>query len=195
MRVIEKVLIILTVIGIAFKLLHYPGGGQFIVIGLFLLSILYFGFSWLLMRDRETKAMRLGIAIPAGLCLSILCAGIMFKLQYWPDTGPMLLAGTILTVSMLIVILAVRPREEAKANGLQGFYRNVLMRAAIYAVIGATLFLTPSSTLLKMQYGDDPEYLEHRLRLLEDPDNEQYQREFEDMMMRRFNGEDTLRNK
>jgi hypothetical protein len=192
MRVLEKALVILVLIGIVFKLLHYPGGGLLIVIGLFLLSILYFALGWLLMRDRATKVNRLGISIPAGLSLSIICSGIMFKLQYWPGSGVMLLAGTTLLAAMMIATIAVRASDVSGDPGLKGFYNGTLKRLVIYAVIGAMLFLTPSSALLKLQYRDDPEYLEHLLKLDEDPDNEEYRREYEDFLIRRYSGTDTL---
>ncbi|MFK7755413.1 MAG: hypothetical protein AB8B53_00625 [Flavobacteriales bacterium] len=143
MKILEKTLIVLLLIGALFKLMHWPGAGPLFVIGLTFLSMTYFIFSFFLFHGigfrqifKKESYSAIGhktaiFSILAGLfCLSTLLVGIMFRIQFWPGANVMLTAA--LPPTLILIIIAVVKRKNSVA-------KSYLYRALPFGVIGAVL--------------------------------------------------------
>ncbi|MFL5764293.1 MAG: hypothetical protein ACJ77K_10175 [Bacteroidia bacterium] len=182
MKLTEKILIGLAILAIVFKFMHLPGGSVLFVIALQLLSIIYFLFGFLLFNGirfrnifkkeayQHASGLRIFGAASAGITLSTLTTGIMFKLMFWPGAGPMLVVS--LVPSIVILVIALVKFLNSKAI----YYRQVLVRVGIYFIIAVVLFLTGNLALVKIQYRDAPAYVAAWEALEKDPYNPELQK-------------------
>lgn len=184
MRVAEKTLIVLSVFGLIAKEFFMPDGSVLFVLGISGLACAYLVFSWLLFRDRDSKAMKLSLAAPAGIVLAIGCVGILFKIQIWPGSHIYLLfsAITLVTISAAAFFLKKNIADE----GISKFYRNVLQRTIPVFIIVVSLLLISDNALIRFHYRHDPEFARLYIRVRENPDNIQYKTELEDYVMSRY---------
>lgn len=154
MKKLEKILIVLSMIGIAMKLVPIDGSGMITMLAMLALSLLYalFGFSLfndIRLRDIFKKRAYAGVrsshiivAILSGLCLFFLATGILFKVQYWPGASIELFGGLLFTVLILIVCLIWWLSKPT------AFIRNIFYRAVPLLIIGIALYVTPSKKLI-----------------------------------------------
>lgn len=177
MRTTEKVLIILAIMGETMHMFHLPAAGIITVLSLAMLSMFYFGLSWLLFRERETKANNIPLSIVAGVACSIAMIGILFKVMYWPGSKTMLFIGFAFIAILIIPYFMFMNKSRDKEDGIYKYYLNTLIRLMITASITSVLLLTPSTAILRIQYRDNPEYVRLMEQCWSDPSNEQYQKE------------------
>lgn len=181
MRTLEKALIILSAGGIIVNELLMPGGSILLVFGLTVLGVLYFIFSWLLFRDRETKTYKLSLAAPAGIVLAIACAGIMFKLMLWPGSEIFLPFASITLATISGAAFYLQRKNEDPALGR--FYRNVMQRLVPFFFMVFALILISDNALIKLRYREDPELARLIIRVRENPGNQQYEQELNDYII------------
>src|SRR4051812_16939260 len=105
MKLTERILISLTVLGVLLKLLLIPGASIIFLISIVLLWGLYFVFGFALFNNirlrnifkgksyAHTNALRITGAACTGIVLSMLLNGILFKILHWPGAQVMLLSG------------------------------------------------------------------------------------------------------
>lgn len=199
----------MAVTGVVFKFMHWPGAGILTVFGISCLAIVYFALGWLTFRPKKSRAVIVGLAVPAGFALSVALTAIMFKLQHWPGTFN-LAVGAFLC---LVVIVPLSLWFMKKYRGLNEEYvvqknpgntldtietpvvvdqskykysRNVLVRAVIIGTLAAGLYFLPWSVYNKLQYWDDPEYARLMTRYDEDPDNEENWRAIEEYRAKKY---------
>jgi hypothetical protein len=181
MKLTEKILGLLALIGIILIIATIPGGNTLTILGLGILSMIYcyFGFAFFNgIRARDIfkkssyagiKAIRIVGAIAAGMLLSTVVIGIMFKIMMWAGASAMLLIGflPILIISIISVI---------KYSGNKDlYYKRILVRAIIFGGVALFLFLLPSDTILKIRYRCCPDYVNAVIAASNDPDNEALQ--------------------
>lgn len=165
MKLTEKILAVLILIAIGMKLFLIPGGGVLLVLALQTLTIIYFAlgfafFNGIRLRNIFKKSSYTGIstmrvvgAIVTGICLSNLLVGILFKLQFWPGANPMLIVSLIPTLIVLILVIIKLIKNTDK------YYPRIQLRIAIIGTIGLILFLSPTLSLVKIEYRNHPEYV------------------------------------
>lgn len=179
MKWIEKILIVLFIAGLFMKFNIVPGGNVLILLSLGILAFLYFYLGFIVFNNinfryafkkysyKGISGLRLTFTILAGVSISFLAIGILFKLLYWPGASINLLAG--ITTSLIILIAAVIKFSKNREN----IYRLTMIRIVPF-IVAACLFITLSKQeLMGLQYRNHPLYLQAKIALEEDPGNEE----------------------
>lgn len=157
MRTIEKIGIVLAIMGEGMLMFSQPEGWMFLLLGLGTLCFLYVFFSWLLFRERETKANNISLSIVAGFACALAVSGMLFKLLYWPGSRFLLFAGFVSIATLVIPYYIYMNQSRDQQDGKYNYYLAMLLRLMITASIASLLLLIPSRTLLHLQYRDDPQ--------------------------------------
>ncbi|PQJ12665.1 hypothetical protein CJD36_002665 [Flavipsychrobacter stenotrophus] len=153
MKFLEKVFTIMALIGVLIKLAGLTGGLPLIALSLICLSIHYllcgfFLFNDIRLRDcfkrssyKEITALKIIGSLVSAVVLSVLIAGILYRLLY-TDGNMMILIFTLAlnVVFTLSLAFTVSIRHIA-------FYKNILIRSAILLIISACLTIAPSKYL------------------------------------------------
>ncbi len=145
----EKVLALLFVTGIAFKLLHWDGGGIITVFTILTLSALYLVGGFYFFCDANLRRQNLAFSIIAGICLCVVPLGILFPIQYWEGAQPMIVSSTMVSVLFLIITIVL---SAVASDELKTYYNNMLWRTGILTALSLLLLLTPVATLFEPQY-------------------------------------------
>ena len=143
MKRFEIVLIALSGIAVTMKFLSIPGAGILTTLSLLILACCYFYLGFILFNDiKSGSVFNKGIStwraigsIGAGIGLSAVCVGILFKAQHWPGEKVVLLVGLI-TV-FVAGILANIKYMKSKSN----FYKSVLLRSLMIGGLGLLFLL------------------------------------------------------
>jgi len=165
----ELILVSIVVIAITLKLFTIPGGSILGILSMALLSMLYLAVSFLLFKAKGTSQTLLSVA--TGFTFSILTIGILFTLMFWPGASVMMLLGIVSTFIITIISLIKNSSNESP------FYKGILTRAAIFFLLGVTVFMIKDNWYIENQYADIPEYIEAYKKAQADPDNEELRRE------------------
>lgn len=181
MKLTEKILGLFALMGIILIVATIPGGSTFTILGLGLLSMLYFYFGFAFFngiraRDmfkkssyKDIKAIRVVGAIAAGMLLSTVVIGIMFKIMMWAGASAMLLIG-FLPVLIIGIISVIK-----YSSNKDSYYKRILLRAVIFGGFALFLFLLPENTILQIRYRCCPDYVNAVIAASNDPDNEALQ--------------------
>ncbi|MEO9871056.1 hypothetical protein [Ekhidna sp.] len=164
MRIFEKVMIALFILGIVFQLSVLPGGALFIGISLAMLATIYFNFSFLLFNGLELRnifkksnytnlnALDVIITFFAGLSLSIALVGVMFYLLVLPGSAIMLIVGKgglfLCTVGFLILFL----------NKKMGSAKRSLIRIIPVLIICLWISTLEKYSWIEYRYREYPDY-------------------------------------
>ena len=179
---LEKILVCLFAIGVIMKFTNVPMAGLILVVSTLGLSVLYLGFSWLLLSEKGARRQNLAISIVVGILFAQLPLGILFKLQYWPGAGIMLLLSLLYGgILLLVILLNHRHADHARKQ----YNSRIILRTVIFGVLCAVLYITPTSALVKLQYRNNPEEAAIRANYYEDPENEEYRRALMELEQRR----------
>lgn len=178
----EKSFTVVFLIGLIFKFLHFPGGAVLLIISLTIIAMLYFPMAFYFFSDRELKRQNLALSIVSGFFLSLVPIGIMFKLQYWPGAQLNLLIGTF---SALIILAITYFLKSKSSDDLKTYYKNLFLRTTVLLTLGIILCLTPTSTLLKIQYHDDSELARLKIQSYTNPDNQEFREQLDDYLQKK----------
>lgn len=205
----EKIIAIIFVLAVILKFQHMPGSGVLLVTSLSILAMMYFpaGLYFLsdnpkkisMVKSDETLDGHLTSAIPekgktqnmawsvvAGFLLSIVPIAIMFKLQYWPGSQVLLLVSVFTAPIIAAVSYYLMNKGD---SSLRRYYKNMVLRAGVLSFCAILLFMTPASTMLSIQYGDDPEMVRVKTQYYSDPQNEEYRAEHDAYMEKKRSGQ------
>ncbi|WP_296317299.1 GldL-related protein [Winogradskyella sp. UBA3174] len=177
MNKIEKILgfgtIFLMVLGL---ITNYPYSALLITLSAFILSLIYFFFSFKLLNsitkdltEKKSSLRKTGIIL-TGITLSLVVIGILFKYQRWPYGSWNLMVGLLGLIPILIISIFKFSKTKAE------FYKNLLFRILIIGVFGTLMLFTKNETLLELQCRDFPEYVEAEKKLMQDPRNKELER-------------------
>lgn len=173
----EKALSIIAIIGVLFKLMHWPGGGVILVLSLSTLSIIYFPGSFYFFSDKTIKQSNRALSIVSGIFLSLIPIGVLFKIQYYSGSSTILIVG-LMTVPVFLA-LSIYLKSKASEE-LKTYYNNMILRTTIWSILALFFYLIPSASLLKMQYRNDAELLRLKTLHYEDPYNKEYRKQHDD---------------
>ena len=154
----------------------YPYSALLITLFTFILSVIYFFFSFKLLNSNKkeatekTSSLRNTGIILTGTTLSLVLIGILFKFLRWPYGSFNLMFGLLCLIPILIISIFKFSKTKAE------FYKDLLFRILIIGVIGTLMLFTKNETLLEMQYRDFPEYVEAEKNLMQDPTNKELER-------------------
>lgn len=181
MRKLEKVLGLSIIISLFLKFQLIPYSGILLTLSLMTLALIYYPLGFAFFNEVRLRsvfkkesykgitALRIIGAIGIGIGLSILCIGILFKLQHWGYSDINLMFGLIVTFIALIIVL-IRLLK-VKDN----FYTKILKRIMIMGGLGLILLFTPELSIIKIQFRNHPDYITMYEAYLKNPDNEEIQ--------------------
>jgi hypothetical protein len=165
MRNIEKILGLAFLAGLIMKFTFIPGAGMVITISILLIETIYYFLGFALFNEIPLRAIfkkdsykgkssrRIIGAIGAGIGISMICNGILFKLQDWPFALSSLGWGLVLT--SIILVIAIVKFFKARSN----YYILIFKRIAVIGIIGLILYFTPALTIVKFQFRNHPDYI------------------------------------
>lgn len=94
--------IILIMIGVTFKSMHWPGAGVAIVLGLAFFSLIFIPLNIVMkFKDDKLKSNRLIMTVGM-ITAAAACIGVLFKIMHWPYANVLMVSS--LVVFMLIFI-------------------------------------------------------------------------------------------
>jgi len=193
MRLLEKILVVLVIIGGLFKLALFPGSAAILGLSITTLSILYFSFSFLLFNGIKLRNVfkkssyqnvsrnRIIGAIGTGFPLSIVLMGFLFDLLILPGGLAMLYVG-LTWLGLVFVVIITRVLK----SGVNPYYRGILTRLIPIASFCLLMYLTPVEKQIDFFYRNHPEYAQAYKEYLQDPDNEELFKKVEEERNKMF---------
>lgn len=184
MKKTEKILWSTFIVGLLFKIMHWPGAGILTVLSLALVSILYFYSGIGLFNNLSAKQMfqkksyqhkkRFNILFGAlfGLVLSILVIGFLFKFMLWPGGNMMLSIGLI---SLLIVVSFYLV---LKSKGKVFIAKSAFVRVSLVSFISLCLYGIQTDSIVDFYYPNDPLYAEALKQIIHNPNDSGVQENF-----------------
>jgi hypothetical protein len=137
----EKIAFIVFIAGLILKILHLPGSGLILILSLVTLGIIYFPSAFYFFCDKSIKNQNLALSVISGFFFSLIPIGILFKLLKWPGEGKLyLLIGAMALPVIFIVTILLRNKS---LENLKVYYKNMLIRTAILAILTVVFFLLP----------------------------------------------------
>lgn len=170
----EKTLAVIFLIGLVLKLFHVPGEGILAVLVLSIIAMLYFPGAFYFFSDKDINRQNLPLSIVSGLFLALIPIGILFKTMYWPGGQTYLLVGSIAAPIILAIVIFLKSRAPEE---LKTYYKNMVQRTSVLAVLSLVFYLIPTDTLIKIHYWDDPEMARLKTLYYTNPGNEEYKRQ------------------
>jgi hypothetical protein len=174
MKFLEKVLIVLAIIGVVFRVAMWQGGELFLTVALPSLSVLYLLMSWSVFKAKD-EGHNIFLSVLSGIAFSVVFMGILLKLMIWRGGNFLLVTGLfILIVSQMIGLLL----KMKHASALENYFSNLFLRYYLIALIALGMWLIPYKNIAGIYYRNDPEYVRLFVRHFEEPSNMQYRSEF-----------------
>ncbi|SCY88424.1 GldL-related protein [Flavobacterium caeni] len=134
----EKILGSIFILGLLFKLLHWPGGSFFIIISLGILMMVYFPFGFYFLSGKTIKDQNAAASIFAGMFLSTPVVGILFALMHWPGAMMMLMIGLMGAVPLTIVVFILRSQKNKPE--LDDYYNKLFLRCVVITAIALLIW-------------------------------------------------------
>ena len=138
MKLAEKIILLVVIIGLIFKLMHWPFAGLILTISLTSLAMFYIASAFNAFEDKDKNR---GLSVVCGIFMSITTIGILFKFMHWPMANIQLLVGAIPLPILFLVTLLLKLKQ--KDEILQTYYKNMLLRLGIFIIL---LFLFINTT-------------------------------------------------
>ncbi len=174
----EKIIGLIALAGLILKFgLLLPAGGILLTLALVLLADLYFIFGIALFNQvafkqilkvesyKEIHKPYIIVSIGAGIALSIICIGVLFKLSHWPGSMEMLILGvSVLLISGMVLILRYIISRES-------FFIRVIKRILIIGSLGLILLCISDLTIARIQLRNNADYIRALDEYEKDPQN------------------------
>jgi hypothetical protein len=173
----EKVLSIIFLISLVFKVAGWPGGGALMVLSLTILTLCYFPFGFYFLNDKPVFKQKLSTSIIYGWLLPVAILGVEFKLMYWPGYGPMLIIGIMTSAILLVVAYMMHKKATTEENKL--YHKNLLLRTLILFFCAFVCFLIPEKTIIDISFQYDEKLKELYLKKSENTNDLELQKEIE----------------
>ena len=165
----EKVLSVVFIIALIFKLLHWPGGSMLLILSLMGLSFCYFPLGFVFFKTKGMKSEKVGVSIVFGWLLTASIIGILFKLMYWPGSAVMLTVGTTTSIFLSIIAYVLFNKSEEK---FKSYHKNLLIRTVVLGVMSFLLLITPTASIIRLMNSDYPILAELFIKQIENPEDE-----------------------
>lgn len=182
MKKLEVILASISIIAFLLIFMTFPGATELFTIGLSVLSIIYFYLSFALLNNirlrkifkkksyEEVSKTEIVLAILTGVALSVFSVGIMFKMIFLPGADEMLSIGLFFTSVVVIMALTMTKIKQLD-------FRKLYYRLVPFFILGLILFYTTRDELIRSIYRDHPNYADARIKLLNNPDDPELQKE------------------
>lgn len=165
MRLLEKFLLLVLAVSVAFWFLRFPFGVLLQLTAVMGLALLYLAGLGRLVRSGESKAslgvggwlLRIGFAFSA--------VAFLFWFQTWNTAWIYVCIGLLLTAGGCLLLK--QPLQESAS------WMPVWSRAAFWVGLMVVVALIPPHTHISLKYADDPQYLEAYLNWLDNRDSQE----------------------
>jgi|GEM_PF-1714724 len=135
MRTAEKILFGIALIGLLFKIQHWPFASVVLILSLSALVILYSQLATRWFGDPTRQDQLIWFSRLSGIGLGIVVLGMLFTIQQWPNGKLFLLIGAMVcAVSAVLSLVLRKDRPE-----LAAYFRGILWRVSIFGGLGALL--------------------------------------------------------
>ena len=142
MKVSSLVALVLILLGVVFKTMHWPGAGILIFSGLTFFSLIFIPLNVVLkFRDDEQKSNRLLIAL--GMILaSTATMGALFKVMHWPFANMLMLSSllTFMIVFIPVYFIVKYRNPESRFNSIINTTFMVACAGMLFALIDLSGF-------------------------------------------------------
>jgi hypothetical protein len=167
MKLAERVAWGMAILGILFRILHWPMGSLLTVIGVSTAAVLYFPLGWALLGRPTRKDQLVPLSVLTGLVLSALSIGMLFKVQLWPRrmADLYLAMGLLGAVAVMAAILTLHSRNP----GIEHYFQGLRRRLLLIGIPALLLYLTPVDAWVKVIHRNDPVRADLLIRLHRDP--------------------------
>ena len=201
MRLAEKILIVVTIIALLFKLFFVPTGETLLSLSTYLLVFFYgiFGvlyFNNISLKTISFKSISSGKIIGAiglGIAHLFVIGGVVLKIKSLPGNGPLLFIGLLFNIIIFVISFI-----KYKKNGLK-FYKNVITRTSVLSLLGLILILIPYTVVIEFTMRNHPEYVKAFKEYNKDKSNqtaaENLEREYYRATMDKDEFEDYIKKK
>jgi hypothetical protein len=123
---------LLLLFGCLFKIQHWPGAGIILTLGFALFALVYTPVALINSFRSENNQKLKSLYIIAFICILIICAGALFKIQHWPGAGVFLLFGLPLPFVLFLPVYLRYINRNKQLN-----YNNTLLVLFFFAYFGA----------------------------------------------------------
>lgn len=181
MKSLEKIFGLLAIVSLILKFFMVSYSGMIFIVSMTSLTLLYYPLGFVFFNDIDLRktfkieaykgksTIRIIGTIGLGLSLSILCNGILFKLNGYPLSNTTLIIGVLFTsIALLIVVYLFL---KTKSN----FYKEILNRIAIIGGIGLALLFISDLSIAEIQLRNNPEALKTYKKQINNQDKQKTQ--------------------
>ena len=180
----EKILWSSFLVGLVFKLMHWPGAGILTVFSLVLVALFYFYLGVGVFNDLSLRQMfnrknythknRLNLLLGAlfGIVIGTLVIGILFKFMLWPGGNILLSVGLISLLLSLVVYFFLHYFEKIF------FEKRVFVRVVLIGLSSFVLCVIQSDSFIDFYYPNDPEYANTLKQIVHNPSDSVAQENF-----------------
>ncbi|HVD96990.1 MAG TPA: hypothetical protein VNB90_02220 [Cytophagaceae bacterium] len=174
MKLLEKIFIILAVIGLFLRVMMWSWGELFLTVSLPSLAVIYLLMSWAVFRHHE-HGHHVFLSFLSGVSFCIIFIGILFKLMIWRGGNVILVTG--LSAMVLFKLLGmILERRNAVVMGK--YFKTLFLRYYIKFSVAFIILFVPYEKIVAIYHRDDPEYVRLYVRWFHEPDNLKYREEF-----------------
>ena len=167
MKLAEKILILITIIALLFKLFFVPTGETLLSLSTYLLVFFYgiFGvlyFNNISLKTISFKSISSGKIIGAiglGIVHLFVIGGVVLKIKSLPGNVPSLYIGLLLNIIIFVISYI-----KYKKNRLK-FYKNVIIRTSVLSLLGLILILIPYTVVIEFTMRNHPEHLKNIIKI------------------------------
>ncbi|MDA9261794.1 hypothetical protein N9P38_00375 [Flavobacteriales bacterium] len=184
MKKIEKVLWGLFILGLIFKLNHWPFAGILTVLSLGLVASFYFYFGFGLFNNIKLKHLlkkenyssipkpNIAFGFLFGISLSLIIFGFLFKFMIWPNANFILITGIIFLLVCLAFYFVLLSQKKVSIP------KNSFIRILVVGLLGLSIYLIQTDSIIDFYYPNDKPFAEALKNIVKDPSNVEYQEVF-----------------
>lgn len=170
----------ILLLGILFKIQHYPGAGILLLFGfIFINAVLIPTILISRMMDKEAAHLRPAYIVGA---VSLICClfGLLFKIQHYPGSGPLMILGAVCLTSVFLPLYA--KKAYGKAENIKAGFIFLCIGIIFFNMFNLLLSLTVSKDVLGY-YVKPGEEINLTKNILEKKNNQLYSEMLADSSM------------
>ncbi len=144
--IIGIVLLNILMLGLVFKMNHWPGAGIMLTFSILLMAVFFFPMAIVNSYKKQAKGKHLTLHVVGYITILIILLGALFKIQHWPGAGILILIGLPLPF-ILFFPLYLHYHKKTKQEYNINFFGMVFFLLFL-AVFSALLALNVSKDVL-----------------------------------------------
>lgn len=186
MKILEKILWLLFVVGCTLRFFQIPGGSMLLMLTSLLLAVVYMLLGFALINGVKLKTvfkaggfkgittMQILIAVFAGISFGFLVLGASYRLLMYSGAMELLMSGFLFAFPAMIMAMVSRFKNKYPQ------YREFILRFSFIACLGLASMLMSDSTIVSFNYSySHPIYVELYKAREKYPDNVELKKVFD----------------